>query len=66
MTNKNLLKAKIIEQGMTVTQIATLLGMSREAFYNRLNNVTEFKASEIRTLSSILKIKNIDVYFFNA
>ena len=33
-------------------------------FYKKLNNVTEFKASEIAKLKEILKLKAIEPIFF--
>lgn len=62
--NSNKLKGRIVEFGFTQTDIAEKLGLSPTAFNNKLNERTEFTASEISKLSSILKIKNKDEYFF--
>jgi DNA-binding phage protein len=43
---------------MTVTFIARKIGITREGFYKKLNNETEFKASEIAALQSILRLSN--------
>lgn len=48
------LKNKVNESGLKVTSIAEWLGISREALYKKMNGVNEFKASEIRKLTSIL------------
>ena len=58
MTNSKLLNEEISESGMTITFIARKIGITREAFYKKLNNETEFKASEIATLQIILRLSN--------
>ena len=62
--NSKKLKGRIVEFGFTQTDIAEKLGLSPTAFNNKLNERTEFTASEISKLSCILKIKNKDEYFF--
>ncbi len=65
MVNSNLLKAKIQERGIDKLQIAEALGISPTSLNYKLNNKTEFKASEIMQLSNILGIANQkDKYFF--
>lgn len=64
MTNTNLLKARIIEKGFTQAEIAEKLGISYQSFNYKLNNRTEFKASEIEALCEILEIEDKDLYFF--
>ena len=43
---------------MTITFIARKIGITREGFYKKLNNETEFKASEIVILQSLLRLSN--------
>lgn len=50
MTDKEKLSEEIDSSGMTITAIARKLGITREGFYKKLNNETEFKASEISAL----------------
>lgn len=64
MTNTNLLRAKIIECGFTQQSIAKKIGISYQGFSNKINNIREFKASEINTLCELLNIKDKDAYFF--
>ncbi len=64
MTATNLLKAKLIEMGYRQEDIADILNISSQSFSYKLNNKREFKASEIDTLCSVLKIQNKDAYFF--
>ena len=58
MTNSKLLSEEISESGMSITFIAKKLGITREGFYKKLNNETEFKASEIVVLQSLLRLSN--------
>ena len=58
MTNSKLLNDEISKSGMTITFIARKIGITREGFYKKLNNETEFKASEIVALQSILRLSN--------
>ena len=52
---------------MSVTYIANILGITRGALYKKLDNITEFKASEIVLLKKILNLsdKERDDIFFN-
>lgn len=56
MTNVETLKAKIEASGITIAFLARKLGISREGLYLKLNGTTEFKASEIATLSETLHL----------
>ena len=50
---------KVIENsGLKLTFIARALKLSREGFYKKLNNQTEFKASEIVKMQEILNLSN--------
>ena len=66
MTDSNMLNTAITESGITVTAIAKKLGITREGFYKKLNNETEFKASEIKSMQNILNLTNKkrDAIFF--
>lgn len=52
------LSDEITDSGMTITAIAKKIGITREGFYKKLNNETEFKASEISALQKILRLSN--------
>lgn len=56
MTDFELLNKKISDSGMTITAISNKCGISRETLYNRLNGVSEFKASEIVSLTQTLHL----------
>lgn len=56
MTDSRLLKETIEGSGISVSFLARKLGISREGFYKKLNNESEFKASEILCLSDALHL----------
>lgn len=58
MTDSKKLGDEITESGITITAIARKIGITREGFYKKLNNETEFKASEIIALQKILNLSN--------
>lgn len=58
LTNRKKLSDEIIDSGMTITAIAKKIGITREKFYKKLNNETEFKALEISALQKILRLSN--------
>ena len=60
MPNIERLKEKIEDSGMTVKAIAEKSGIKRETLYNRMKGVGEFTASEIVTLSSVLRLSQIE------
>lgn len=68
MTNTELLRSKIEGSGLKVQFIAGKLGISPQGFYNKLNNKTEFRASEIRVICDLLHIgaKEKEAIFFAA
>lgn len=65
MVASNLLKAKILEFNLSKSEIAKELGISTTSLNYKLNNKTEFKATEIVKLSNLLGIsREKDKYFF--
>lgn len=64
MTNTNLLKGNITAAGYTQEQFAKILGISTQSLNYKLNNVREFKVSEITRICEVLNITNKDEYFF--
>lgn len=65
--NLNLLKSLIDKSEFTKNEIAEYLGITRQGFYNKLNGIKEFKASEINKLSHMLSLsdKSFSEIFFN-
>lgn len=60
MTNASLLESKIKAVGLTISAVAEKLGITRAGFYKKLNNDSEFKASEISKLTTILSLSDIE------
>ena len=58
MTDSEALNKVIENSGLKLTFIARALKLSREWFYKKLNNQTEFKASEIVKMQEILNLSN--------
>ncbi len=56
--NKGNLKNVIESKGISMTFIAKKIGISRESLYNKVQGKTEFKASEIVKISSLLSLTN--------
>jgi hypothetical protein len=56
MTDSKILREKINECGYKLKYIASILGISHQGLINKLNNESEFKASEIQTLTNLLKL----------
>lgn len=59
MTNTEALKQKIKDQGLKQGYIADKLGLSAYGFANKVNNASEFKATEISLLCDILNITSL-------
>lgn len=60
MTNTSLLDKRINESGYKKSYIASKLGISAYGLSLKVNNKTEFKASEINVLCELLKIDTKD------
>lgn len=56
MVDISRLKYAMDDSGMTVTAIATKSGILRATLYNRINGVGEFTASEIDSLTRVLRL----------
>lgn len=66
MTNTALLEEYISKSGYKKSFIAEQLGLTSYGFMLKVNNKSEFKASEMTILSKLLKInaKDKDAIFF--
>lgn len=56
MTNSNLLRVKIDESGYKLRFVAGKLGITYQGFSKKINNETEFKATEIQILKELLNL----------
>ena len=66
IVNSDALKKFIQDKGISLNYIAKKLGITYCALYNKLNNKSEFKASEINKISVILNepFSNLEHLFF--
>lgn len=65
MTDTLELEIAIMRSGKTKKDIAAALGLSKMGLYKKINNLTEFKASEISILTELLNIENKEKIFFS-
>lgn len=56
MTDSLLLRAKVKECGFTLSGVAKRLNLTRQGFWKKVYNRSEFKQSEIETLSRLLEL----------
>lgn len=56
MTNTPLLLLKIRQSGLKMLHVAKALGITRQSLHDKIYNKTEFKASQIEILCTILDI----------
>jgi len=54
--NIEFLISKIDEINIPISTITEKLGISRQAFYNRINGKCEFKVSEVEKVCEILRL----------
>ena len=68
MINTNKLKGKIVENGYNLGSFANAINISRQSLRNKLNGASDFRASEIDKICSLLGIKTeeMETYFFIA
>lgn len=66
MFNKNKLRAKVIEKGFTMKQIAEVLRINEVTLYRKINGTSDFTRKEIQKLKEILKLdaKTTEEIFF--
>lgn len=66
MTETKLLKEKIDQSGYKLKFIAKKVGLTYQGLLNKINNHSEFRASEIQKLSEILSLtkdEQISIFF---
>ena len=64
MTNTLKLKGLIVSNGLTIKETAKLMKISYFTLSKKINNIVEFKSSEIDKLCKILSITDKDEIFF--
>lgn len=68
MTDTLSLEIAIKRAGLTKREVAKRLNLSEMGLYQKMNNITEFKASEISNLYEILNLGSLEEQqriFFN-
>ena len=63
LINANLIRAKIVEKGMTQEQVAKEMGISAKTFSQKMKS-GRFGLHEAEKMIEILKIEDPDKYFF--
>lgn len=63
MINANLIRAKIVENGMTQKQVAQAIGMTAKTFTDKMKT-GKFGLDEADKMIALLKIENPERYFF--
>lgn len=62
MINVNKLKAKIVENGMSVTDLSEYLPMNKATFYRKLDDGGErFTVGEVRVMAKVLHMTKDEV-----
>ena len=59
--NRKELRAEFARKGKSNSEIIHALGISEQAFYNKMNGKSEFKESEIKSLIEVLGLSVDDV-----
>lgn len=67
MTDCKKLEHALIDANVSKRDLAKVLEISEQALFNKLKNITEFKASEIVKITNLLKLSGAerDAIFFN-
>lgn len=61
------LRASIARVGVSNRELAKILGLSEQSFYNKIQGETEFKGSEIKRLATALHLsmEEVNIIFFD-
>ena len=62
--NKVLLDQKMRENGKTINDMCTILGISRSAYYRKCKGISEFTHSEIQKIVEHLHLESpVEIFF---
>jgi plasmid maintenance system antidote protein VapI len=56
----NLLKAKMVERGMNVEQLAEAIGVDRSSLYRKLNNFEKITIGEAAKIKEVLQLTDAE------
>ena len=60
MFNQNLLKAKLLEKGVSVLELCNKLGICEATFYRKLMRDGDFSRFEIEAITKALKLSKVE------
>ena len=58
--NSKLLKVKLFEKGMSYEDCSSKLGISKNAFSTKVNDINKFKVIEVNKLSDLLMLSKAE------
>ena len=58
LTNGSLLGEALLDSGITIAEMSQKIGITKEKFWEKINNQAEFQASEIVSMQMILKLSD--------
>lgn len=62
--NKALLEYKMKEKGKSISDMCSVLNISRSAFYRKCNGTSEFTLSEIQKITAFLNLDSpVEIFF---
>lgn len=61
MKNTNKLKAKIVENGLTMAMLAEKTNMLKASMSQKINNKFSFSQSDIRAITELLKLSGEEI-----
>ena len=62
--NKALLEYKMKEKGTSISDMCSVLNISRSAFYRKCNGTSEFTLSEIQKITAFLNLDSpVEIFF---
>lgn len=60
--NVNKLKGKIVEKGMNIEALATVIGINRASLYRKLNDAEKITIGEAAKMKDALEMSNDEAY----
>lgn len=61
MTDTNKLKAKIVENGFTITSLSKEIKMSKSLLSQKINNKIRFSQSDIKKIAKVLDLTGEEI-----
>lgn len=61
MVNTKDLQIKMQKNGYTLESLSQAIGISRTGLFNKIHNIKEFRVSEIKKISELLKLKKSEM-----